>query len=190
MATSRPQKRPRSSLVDIGEVTWLAAKDVAQRVSPEEDEQGRSKLEDTDDIEEGLADAVAFTKGHSRVMSVIEEALEHQKEGNEDIDEEELPLSEDEGWADIVHQAWSSVECSAKTSYFSGTGNKCGTVYAVRRAIIEATPGDVVSTPAKDLVFTVFARSGSTWERVYVSLNGMSMGAVALPVDILDCFSA
>ena len=48
MATSRPQKRPRSSLVDIGEVTWLAAKDVAQRVSPEEDEQGRSKLEDTD----------------------------------------------------------------------------------------------------------------------------------------------
>ena len=165
---------------DVGSVTRADVKDVTLQT------------EEKELTPEGqLLTAQDLTGDCSRVLAVVNAGLQEQREANaEGFDEDECPESQDEGWADIVCQAWYSVSCCKKTSYFHGKGGPSNPpLYAVQRAAFDVDEGDVCSGKATDIVFSVFKRSGDTWEEVYVSLNGTSNSTVTLAPEMLACYA-
>ena len=170
---------------DVGSVTRADVKDVTLQTL-----EVNSKGSDAD-YEGQLLTAQDLTGDCSRVLAVVNAGLQEQREANaEGFDEDECPESQDEGWADIVCQAWYSVSCCKKTLYFHGKGWPSNPpLYAVQRAAFDVDGGDVVSGKATDIVFSVFKRSGDTWEEVYVSLNGTSNSTVTLAPEMLACYA-
>ena len=107
----------KSNRTDVGSVTRADVKDVTLQTL-----EVHFKGSDAD-YEGQLLTVEDLTGDCSRVLAVVNAGLQEQREANaEGFDEDECPESQDEGWADIVCQAWYSVSCCKKTSYFHGKG--------------------------------------------------------------------
>eukprot|EP00929_Paragymnodinium_shiwhaense_P118485 TRINITY_DN90405_c0_g1_i1.p1 TRINITY_DN90405_c0_g1~~TRINITY_DN90405_c0_g1_i1.p1 ORF type:complete len:241 (+),score=35.41 TRINITY_DN90405_c0_g1_i1:51-725(+) len=171
-------------LQDVGPVVPTAVP-AMHRVEASEDESGLVKFKGQD-CEHMIEQTESITGQRSRVSKRIDAFLEEQKGANAELDDE-LPLSEDEGWADIVDQSYDPVDIKAQTKYFKKLGGDDSPMYAVQRAVYEY---EVTKTrKVTDVALCVFVRSAEAWDVVYASLNGTSRGTVTLAPEMLACFA-